>query len=618
MNAGIKISIIVPIYNTEKYLSKCLNSIIAQTLKEIEIICIDDGSNDNSLTVIQEYARIDKRIKIITQNNQKQGTARNKGIESARGEYIGFVDSDDYIQEDFFEKLYSIAKSYGADISCASIIRKRDNSQKYRLKYNNTYVVKDINEKLKICTSISGDYSWNVWNKIYRKDFLLSNNIYFEENVYFEDVNFTIKAIHLSNCIVTVPNTYYYYYARFNSIVKGQQNDKKRQDLLHAYTQLYNYCIENNIRISKTNSYCTQIYLKLFNLIILSSKIKFQDKWIFSSLKLFNIFSLSYRKSPNPLVCYSFPVDIVYTWCNGRDDKFKQEKQLWLNKCNITNADFNFQCQWNDNDELKYSIRSIEKYASWIRNIFIITNNQVPEWLVNYNSNRKKNLPEIKIINVSDIMPKESLPTFNSQAIETCLSYIKDLSEHFLYACDDMFFNAPVDKSFFFNLDGKPIVRLQSEISAKTCKKSQYARSIISAQNKVKEKYNKLYKQAPHHCIDSYTKTSFIDCINDFKNEFHNTTFHKFRQENSVQRAIILYRALANNQAVMRLTKPFGILTRDSKCIAVHSPKKIRYLKNKSIKLFCINDDNKATQSDRQVFKDFLEQKFWNKSIYEE
>ena len=80
----------------------------------------------------------------------------------------------------------------------------------------------------------------------------------------------------------------------------------------------------------------------------------------------------------------------------------------------------------------------------------------------------------------------------------------------------------------------------------------------------------------------------------------------------------ILYRALANNQAVMRLTKPFGIFTRDSKCIAVNSPKKIRYLKNKSIKLFCINDDSKATQSDRQVFKDFLEQKFWNKSIYEE
>ena len=227
-------------------------------------------------------------------------------------------------------------------------------------------------------------------------------------------------------------------------------------------------------------------------------------------------------------------------------------------------------------------------------------------------------MPEIQIVDVADIMPKESLPTFNSQVIETCLPYIKGLSEHFLYACDDMFFNAPVEKTFFFNSEGKPIVRLQSKISPKTLRKSQYARTIIHAQNVINQKYKKLYKHAPHHCIDAYTKTLFLDCIKEFQNEFDNTTFHKFRDEKSIQRAIILYRAIATKQAVMKLTKVFGICNTDSKCVAMNKPNKIKDLNNNSIKLFCINDDNRATMDDRKQFRQFLKQKFLDKSIYEE
>lgn len=617
MNTNIKVSIIVPIFNTEKFLSKCITSIISQSLEEIEIICVDDGSEDNSLSIIQEYAKTDKRIKIITQKNQKQGAARNRGLKVATGEYVGFVDSDDYIQEDFFEKLYNTAKNYNADIVCASIIRKRKNSQKFRLEYTKTLVAEDIDEKLKVCTSIGGDYNWNVWNKIYNRKFLLSHNIYFEENVYFEDVNFTIKALHLSNFIVTVPNTFYYYYARANSIVKRAQNHKKRQDLLNAYSKLYYYCNKNNINLSKTNSYCTKIYLKIFNLTILSSKIEFQEKWTISNIKLFNILNLYRTKKLNPYFCYSYPVDIVYAWCDGSEEKLRKERCYWSKKLNITYTESNFEYQWNDNEELKYSIRSIEKYAPWIRNIYIITNNQAPKWLINYNNDRTKNLPKIKIVDVSEIMPKESLPTFNSQAIETCIPNIRGLSEHFLYACDDMFFNGPVEKSFFFDEENKPIVRLQSKISSKTLAKSQYARTIVTAQNKINKKFKKLYLHAPHHCIDAYTKTLFVKCINDFKEEFTSTMFHKFREENSIQRAIILYRALAKNDAKMRLTKLFNIINRDSKCIALTKPKKIKYLNNKSIKLFCINDDSHATKDERMQFKKFLENKFPSKSIYE-
>ena len=102
---NIKVSVIIPAYNTENQITKCLNSVLNQTLKEIEIIVIDDGSTDNTLELINNFKLTDSRITVISQENKKQGAARNRGIEIAKGEYIGFVDSDDYIDRDYYEKL---------------------------------------------------------------------------------------------------------------------------------------------------------------------------------------------------------------------------------------------------------------------------------------------------------------------------------------------------------------------------------------------------------------------------------------------------------------------------------------------------------------------------------
>ena len=117
------ISVIVPIYNVEPYLSQCLDSIISQTLADIEIICVNDGSTDNSLQILQKYAAQDNRIKIINQPNQGLSAARNSGIDVATGEFIGFVDSDDYIAPDFYETLYTVAKKYKANIAASNIIK---------------------------------------------------------------------------------------------------------------------------------------------------------------------------------------------------------------------------------------------------------------------------------------------------------------------------------------------------------------------------------------------------------------------------------------------------------------------------------------------------------------
>ena len=115
--SDIKVSVIVPVYNVEKYLRQCLDSIINQTLKEIEILCINDGSTDSSPEILKEYEEKDSRIKIINKKNAGLSAARNQGLELAKGEYVSFIDSDDWINETFCEALYTAAKKYDSDIA---------------------------------------------------------------------------------------------------------------------------------------------------------------------------------------------------------------------------------------------------------------------------------------------------------------------------------------------------------------------------------------------------------------------------------------------------------------------------------------------------------------------
>ena len=112
----IRVSVLVPIYNVEKFLPECLDSLVNQTLKDIEIICINDGSTDRSPQIIQEYAKKDKRIKVINKKNSGYGDSMNQGLKKAKGEYIGIVESDDFIDLDAFEKFYKIAKKYDCDV----------------------------------------------------------------------------------------------------------------------------------------------------------------------------------------------------------------------------------------------------------------------------------------------------------------------------------------------------------------------------------------------------------------------------------------------------------------------------------------------------------------------
>lgn len=302
-----KLSIIVPVYNVEKYLPKCLESLIKQTLKDIEIICVNDGSMDNSLAILKEFASKDSRIRII--DNQHQGVAktRNTGIEQSTGEYIGFVDSDDYIDIDFFEKLYNSATKSNSDIAIASILKHKNFFNIYNAKYTKEETAITIQDKIKLCED-KKHFFFYAWNKIYHSEFIKENNIKFSEGQIYEDVMFAIKALYYSNKIISVYGTKYHYIEHENSLTKYKdKTGEKEQDLVKAYSELQEFCNSKNIEIPERLNYYTK---ENFGFILNLYKGKYQSK-----IQLFNIFTIAtisnYSETRNLITILGFKIKIA-------------------------------------------------------------------------------------------------------------------------------------------------------------------------------------------------------------------------------------------------------------------------------------------------------------------
>lgn len=240
-----KVSVIIPVYNVEQYLKRCLDSIINQTLKDIEIILVNDGSTDNSLLICEEYAQKDERIKIVTRKNGGLSAARNTGLEHATGDYIGFIDSDDWVDTNFYEKLYNAAIENDCDITFGDIIRKGEKKHKIRLNIQNIEVAENIYDKINLARNVKNP---GVWNKIYKK-YLFDDGLRFEEGIYYEDGEFSIAIINKCHKIASVPNTYYYYFVNPTSIVKSKPTLKKIHDKITTRIKILNYATKNNIKL---------------------------------------------------------------------------------------------------------------------------------------------------------------------------------------------------------------------------------------------------------------------------------------------------------------------------------------------------------------------------------
>lgn len=200
-----KVSIIVPVYNQQAYVKQCLQSLLTQTLQEIEIICINDGSTDDSLSIIEQFARSDKRLLIINQPNQGAGAARNIGIASATGEYIGFVDPDDFVDADYFEQLYNRAKESSAEICCA-VCRKEITADGCEREVK-TPVFKDA-EKFKKQLVFTAAH---LWSKIFLRQFVQKHHFQNANSNHSQDLAFSIPAILLADTICWVEKSYYHY-----------------------------------------------------------------------------------------------------------------------------------------------------------------------------------------------------------------------------------------------------------------------------------------------------------------------------------------------------------------------------------------------------------------------
>jgi len=228
------ISVIVPVFNVENYLEQCINSIINQTYKNIEVILVNDGSNDRSGSICDKYATKDTRIKVIHQVNAGLSNARNVGLDLAKGDFIGFVDSDDYIEEDMFEFLLKLALDNNADIAVCGTYSKNKINKTDNEKRNYVYLSE---EAIKVMLTET-KFNTSAWDKLYKKELFI--NIKYPKGKIYEDLDTTYKLIHKANKIVYNSTPKYYYRVNPKSIT-NRSFSNKNLDFLEISFDMINF-----------------------------------------------------------------------------------------------------------------------------------------------------------------------------------------------------------------------------------------------------------------------------------------------------------------------------------------------------------------------------------------
>lgn len=262
-----KISIIVPVYKVEKYINKCLDSILNQTFKDFELILVDDGSPDRCGEICDEYSKKDNRVVVIHKENGGQATARNAALDIAKGDYIGFVDSDDYIEPDMYELLYKMCIENKCDISnCSSTIYFNN-----KIKVNGGHGLIIHNRKEAMKAVVEGFlYDECLWTKLIKRE--LFNDLRIPVGIAYEDTAFTYKVINKANKVCCIGEPKYNYIKRENSTMDIAAKEIKT-DSIKIYEEMYEFFKENYIDLLNI------VVLKLANnsLIILNNIIKSND-----------------------------------------------------------------------------------------------------------------------------------------------------------------------------------------------------------------------------------------------------------------------------------------------------------------------------------------------------
>ena len=288
-----KVSVIIPVYNTESYIAQCLDSMINQTLKETEIICVDDGSTDNAINILREYERKDSRIKVIAQENKGAGAARNAAIEIAKGKYFVFVDADDYAEPDYLELMYNKIISQDSDICVCSAAREDVKSNRFfiekRLLDLSLAPKKDVFSHKDDPKNFLQFTNTVAWNKMFKRELILKNNLRFQEIERCNDYFFVYACLIKADKITIVDKVLYT--QRINhGINLHSALYRSPFCFLEASSKLYNWMIDQGlyeelqssfiksfIRLSDYNVLrCKDhkdLYIKMFNIV----KQKFEE-----------------------------------------------------------------------------------------------------------------------------------------------------------------------------------------------------------------------------------------------------------------------------------------------------------------------------------------------------
>lgn len=313
------ISIIVPIYNVELYLKKCLNSIVNQTYKNIEIILIDDGSTDKSGAICDSYANVDNRIIVIHKNNEGVSSARNAGLQIAKGEYIGFVDPDDWIAEDMYEVLYLNAKKYNADVSVCKFKIVNYRFLANLTKKSNDTIFLGLKESMYYMLSYKTGYHCGPCNKLYKKEIIkeFDTKLSIAEDLLY---NFEIY-LEIKNGTVFENNEKYFYYYRNDSACHSLQFKKENFQEIRVWHGILKYICSSKtfreLRPLVIDSLSKTIWTSLFKLSYYNNH---RNKKIYFLLKKkykveFEEFKAHTFKDYVLKVFYYLPYEIIgYIW----------------------------------------------------------------------------------------------------------------------------------------------------------------------------------------------------------------------------------------------------------------------------------------------------------------
>lgn len=274
------ISIIVPVYNVEKYLKKCLDSLVNQTYSNIEIICVNDGSKDHSLSILKEYEKRDPRIKVIDKENGGLSDARNVGLKHVNGDYLMFVDSDDWIEKTTCEKTVSAIEKYHTDVVMWSYVREFGEKSLPKQIFDHNIYFDKKNTYRKIYRRFFGLYGSElthpenadaivtVWGKLYKSDLILTNQIQFvdtKEIATCEDALFNIDVFHYVNSCFFLNYNLYHYRKDPVSFTSSYRNDL-RQKWLCLYKRMETIIIKNHLDVTFVDSLNNRIVLNVIGL----------------------------------------------------------------------------------------------------------------------------------------------------------------------------------------------------------------------------------------------------------------------------------------------------------------------------------------------------------------